>query len=108
MADNALNQWIEEEAALKARLALAAGEDRKATYVTPDLVSEHTGLEIMQGIADGLFHLTVHKSENIVVVAGERVCKVVNVGQVTHGLATVARQRTETQLVAQARYKDRA
>lgn len=55
MADNALNQWIEEEAALKARLARAAGEDRKATYVTPDLVSEHTGLEIMQGIADGLF-----------------------------------------------------
>ena len=55
MADNALNQWIEEEAALKARLALAAGEDRKATYVTPDLVSERTGLEIMQGIADGLF-----------------------------------------------------
>ena len=55
MADNALKQWIEEEAALKARLTLAAREDRKATYVTPDLVSEHTGLEIMQGIADGLF-----------------------------------------------------
>jgi uncharacterized protein (TIGR00369 family) len=54
MADNTLNQWIEEEAALKARLALA-GKAGEITYVTPDLVSQHTGLEIMQGIADGVF-----------------------------------------------------
>ncbi|MDX1329817.1 MAG: PaaI family thioesterase, partial [Burkholderiaceae bacterium] len=55
MADSTLNQWIEEEASLKARLAIAAREDGEATYVTPDLVSQHTGLEIMQGIADGHF-----------------------------------------------------
>jgi uncharacterized protein (TIGR00369 family) len=55
MADSTLNQWIEEEAALKARLAIAASENGEVTYITPDLVRQHTGLEIMQGIADGLF-----------------------------------------------------
>ena len=55
MTDSTLNQWIDEEAALKARLAAAASEGGDATYVTPDLVSQHTGLEIMQGIADGHF-----------------------------------------------------
>ena len=55
MADSTLTQWIDEEAALKARLALAASEGSEATYITPDLVSQHAGLEIMQGIADGLF-----------------------------------------------------
>ena len=55
MADSTLDQWIEEEAALKARLALAASENGEVTYITPDLVRQHTGSEIMQGIADGLF-----------------------------------------------------
>jgi len=55
MTGNALNQWIEEEEALKLRLAEAKRNGEGMAYVTSEMVKDHSGLAIMQGILCGRY-----------------------------------------------------
>ena len=55
MTGNALNQWIEEEEALKLRLAEAKRNGEGMAYVTSEMVKDHSGLAIMLGILCGRY-----------------------------------------------------
>jgi hypothetical protein len=55
MTGNALNQWIEEEEALKLRLAEAKRNGEGTAYVTSEMVKDQSGLAIMQGILCGRY-----------------------------------------------------